>query len=92
MRARDDDMIKIIGIPYDANSSFLKGPAFAPERIRLMDSEGSVNRFSESGLEIKENVNYLDCGDMAFEDTNPEKAFHRIKKEIAKQKIKDFLY
>ena len=83
MRARDDDMIKIIGIPYDANSSFLKGPAFAPERIRLMDSEGSVNRFSESGLEIKENVNYLDCGDMAFEDTNPEKAFHRIKKEIA---------
>ena len=41
-------MIKVTGIPYDANSSFLKGPALAPARIRLMDKEGSANSFSES--------------------------------------------
>lgn len=76
-------MVKIIGIPFDANSSFLKGPSYAPQRIRLMDKEGSANSFSESGLEVKENHNYQDCGDIYFEETNPEKAFTTIKNKIA---------
>ena len=75
-------MIKIIGIPFDANSSFLKGSAFAPQRIRLMDQEGSANSFSESGLEIKKQYNYKDCGDIHFEDTNAEKAFKTIMEKI----------
>lgn len=76
-------MIKIIGIPFDANSSFLKGPSYAPQRIRLMDKEGSANNFSESGLEVEENYNYQDCGDMVFNDTNSEKAFATIKDTIS---------
>jgi agmatinase len=76
-------MIKLIGIPYDSNSSFLKGPSYAPQRIRLMDKEGSANRFSESGLEVLENHIYQDCGDISFEDTNPEKAFATIKINIS---------
>lgn len=76
-------MIKIIGIPFDANSSFLKGPSYAPQRIRLMDKEGSANSFSESGLEVKENYNYQDCGDIVFKETNPKKAFTTIKNKIS---------
>jgi arginase len=75
-------MIKLIGIPFDANSSFLKGPSFAPQRIRLMDKEGSANAFSESGLEIQMNREYTDCGDIYFKDTNPKKAFNTIKTMI----------
>jgi arginase len=75
-------MVKIIGIPYDANSSFLKGPSFAPQRIRLMDKEGSANSFSEIGLDIKEGNNYQDCGDIVFEETNPKKAFETIHRTI----------
>ena len=75
-------MIQLKGIPFDANSSFLKGPAFAPQRIRLMDQEGSANAFAESGLEIKEGVVYEDCGDIKFEDSNPENAFHLIQEEV----------
>jgi arginase len=75
-------MIKLIGIPFDANSSFLKGPSFAPQRIRLMDKEGSANAFSESGLEIQMNREYTDCGDIYFKDTNPKKAFNTIKTKI----------
>ncbi len=75
-------MIKIIGIPFDTNSSFLRGPSFAPQRIRLMDQEGSANTFSESGLEIKESHTYQDCGDISFKDTNPKKAFGTIKNKI----------
>jgi arginase len=83
-------MIKVVGIPYDSNSSFLKGPSYAPQRIRLMDKEGSANAFSESGLEITDGTSrlnreggvYLDEGDIVFENTNPEKAFLTIKNRI----------
>ena len=75
-------MIKLIGIPYDANASFLKGPAYAPQRIRLMDKDGSANAFSESGLEITEGRVYQDKGDIFFENTHPEKAFNTIKNTI----------
>ena len=75
-------MIKLIGIPYDANSSFLKGPSHAPARIRLMEVEGSANSFTEDGLEVKDKVNYEDCGDMRFESTDAQKAFATIQKNI----------
>lgn len=75
-------MIQLIGIPFDANSSFLKGPAFAPQRIRLMETEGSANCFSEIGIEIKADKNYVDNGDISFKNTNPTQAFDTIKREI----------
>lgn len=76
-------MVTVLGIPYDHNSSFLKGPALAPARIRLMDKEGSANFFSENGTEIKEGLTYSDAGDIAFGDTNPAAAFTQIKSTIA---------
>lgn len=80
-------MIKLLGIPFDNNSSFLKGPALAPQRIRLMDREGSANCFAENGEEICGGKNYTDLGDIFFEDTNPQSVFdtikHRVKYEIA---------
>jgi arginase len=82
------NMIKLIGVPFDANSSFLKGSSFAPQRIRLMDREGSANAFTESGLEIRENHTYQDCGDIAFKETNPKKAFTLIQNKI-KNLLKD---
>lgn len=75
-------MIKLIGIPFDANSSFLRGPSYAPQRIRLMDIEGSANAFSESGVEVKDQVNYKDCGDIHFETTDAQSAFETIQTEI----------
>lgn len=75
-------MIHLLGIPFDANSSFLKGPAFAPQRIRLMDLEGSANRFTENGVAIIPNINYSDQGDLSFEGTNPEQAFKMIQDRI----------
>ncbi len=82
-------MIKLIGIPFDANSSFLKGPSYAPQRIRLMDKEGSANTFSECGLDVKENVIYKDCGDIQFDGTDAKEAFDKTYKSI-EQLISDF--
>jgi arginase family enzyme len=75
-------MIKLLGIPYDANSSFLKGPSLAPGRIRLMEKEGSANSFSETGIEITNGKTYNDLGDIFFTDTNAENAFRIIKENI----------
>lgn len=72
-------MIKLFGIPYDNNSSYLKGPALAPQRIRLMEKEGSANAFSEGGTEISVGKNYLDMGDMVFESMDSVHAFKTIK-------------
>ena len=75
-------MIKLIGVPFDHNSSFLKGPALAPPRIRLMDTEGSANRFCEHGIEIVEGKNYEDLGDMVFTSDDPKKAYGQIKETM----------
>jgi agmatinase len=71
-------MVAVLGIPFDANSSFLRGAALAPPRIRAMATDGSSNLFSELGLEIREHKTYLDKGDLAFSDTNAQKAFDTI--------------
>jgi arginase len=78
-------MINLIGIPHDANSSFLRGPSLAPQRIRLAGVDGSSNPYSECGIEILEGINYLDIGDIQFDDSDSEKAFHNIKETIGKQ-------
>ena len=75
-------MIKLIGIPYDGNSSFLKGPSLAPPRIRLMESDGSANSFSENGTEIINGKIYMDLGNMVFPNPNPEAVYHKIKDKI----------
>jgi len=76
-------MIKVIGIPYDANSSFLKGPALAPPRIRLMERDGSANAYAENGLEITDGITHRDVGDLYFDTANSEKVHGLIKQTIA---------
>lgn len=75
-------MINLLGIPYDKNSSFLRGPALAPPKIRLMATDGSTNPFSEKGMEIIENKTYRDLGDIQFDDTDPEPVFNQIRKRV----------
>ena len=76
-------MISLIGIPYDANSSFLRGPALAPARIRRMEKEGSANPYAESGALIAAGTAYRDHGDISFPDTNdPKQAFDAIEQKI----------
>lgn len=76
-------MLKLIGIPYDANSSYKRGPASAPKHIRLMDDEGSANRFCEHGKEIIEGENYKDYGDIEFTKIDAVFAYKKIKETIS---------
>lgn len=75
-------MISLIGIPYDDASSFLKGPAAAPDAIRHAMHESSHNLYSESGIEIKEGVAYKDLGNIHFHQEDPDAVFRTIRDRI----------
>ncbi len=78
-------MIKLLGLPYDGNSSFLKGPSLAPPRIRLVDKDGSANAAAENGIDIIDGETYIDAGDITFNNCSPAEAFIRIKDAVIKQ-------
>lgn len=59
-------MISVLGIPYDNNSSYLKGPALAPDKIREAFHSDSSNYFTESGLDLKNNTHWEDVGNVVF--------------------------
>lgn len=59
-------MIGVAGIPWDANSSYLKGPALAPEKIRASFHSDSANYFTESGVDLKNHPGWRDLGDVSF--------------------------
>jgi arginase len=76
-------MIKLLGIPFDANSSFIRGAAEAPSLIRSMDRQGSSNPTAENGRTLDFDRNLLDCGDLYFESDDPAAAFDQIYRQAA---------
>ncbi len=75
--------ISVLGVPYDATSSFLRGPAAAPEAIRRTLHSGSANWFTELGDEVDPaNGSWVDAGDLDLPDS-PEFAFVKIRERAA---------
>jgi agmatinase len=60
-------MISLLGIPLDKNSSFLRGAALAPPKIREAFHSDSSNYFSESGIDIKSSTEWKDLGDLTLD-------------------------
>lgn len=56
--------VTLVGIPYDASSSFLRGPAGAPPLIRAALHSDSGNGFSESLLDTRAPGVLGDAGDV----------------------------
>ena len=57
-------MVAVVGIPFDANSSFMQGPALAPAQIRKAWNSGSMNLCAESGIDLDTQTNFVDLGDL----------------------------
>ena len=75
-----EGMVAVLGIPFDENSSYLRGAAGAPGRIREVLHSGSSSLCVESGMDLRENEFWGDAGDLAFEQ--PEEAFGRIEEAV----------
>jgi arginase len=65
-------MVVVVGIPHDGNSSFLRGAAAAPSRIRQVLHAGSTNLCSESGLDLGSQTRFRDLGDLDLPESTPE--------------------
>ena len=63
-------MISVLGIPFDNNSSFMRGPALAPPIIRKAFHSDSANYFTESGVDLKDHPGWRDSGDLTFGETD----------------------
>jgi arginase len=60
--------IHLIGVPTDVHSSFLRGPAKAPAAIRAMLFSPHSNSASERGLEMGEDIELIDEGDLPLRE------------------------
>jgi agmatinase len=57
-------VVRLIGLPTDSHSSFLRGPAAAPPAIRAALASEHSNRAAESGLELGLDIPLEDIGDL----------------------------
>ena len=72
--------IAVVGIPFDLNSSFRRGAALAPVRIREGIYSESANMWTENGIDLGINSGWQFVGDALLPDR--EKAFTEIENTI----------
>ena len=85
-------MVTVFGIPFDENSSFLRGPAFAPAKIRQAFHSDSANYFTESCVNLKNHPGVKDGGDIVFKvGGNPMEMIEQEVTSVLQQTDKLFL-
>jgi agmatinase len=62
--SRAGPIVGVLGIPFDANSSFRRGPARAPAAIRRALSSEAGNPWSERGVRVWQDARIIDHGDL----------------------------
>ena len=64
--------VSLLGIPNDDNSSFMKGPALAPPKIREALWSDAYSQWTETGIDLGVPGCVIDHGDLAFDaETDP---------------------
>jgi arginase len=66
-RAAIDGPPTLLGIPFDGASSFLRGAAFAPPRIRQALHSTASNLWTEGGVDLEADGALRDAGDVALD-------------------------
>ena len=74
-------IVAVLGVPFDENSSFLRGAALAPQRIREVLHSGAGNLCTESGLDLRVDKRWRELGDLEL--SSDKKVFSQIAKAIA---------
>jgi agmatinase len=69
----------LVGIPFDGQSSYLRGAADAPAKIRQALKSTASNDWTEVGIDLGATGAYEDRGDLKFSE---EDAFGAIESEI----------
>jgi arginase len=64
IRQSDKFDIALLGIPYDAKSSYLRGTAQGPDAIRQASTSLMINECTESGLSLEQDTVMVDLGNI----------------------------
>jgi agmatinase len=79
-------MVAVAGVPFDANSSFLRGPASAPNIIREAFHSDSGNYYTESGRDLKSDTLWKDHGDLDLSEDAFAKITQGVQRLLADHK------
>ena len=74
--------VVVLGIPFEENSSFLRGTAGAPEQIRAVLHSGAGNLCVESGLDLSTGARWQDAGDLVWPGGPVNDFFARIRETV----------
>ncbi|MBZ0155423.1 MAG: agmatinase family protein [Alphaproteobacteria bacterium] len=81
IRKISDHEVAIIGCPLDTGTTYRPGPRFGPEGMRRIS--GLYTPFYyELGIDLREQLDIVDVGDIFITPANIEKAFDQITKAV----------
>lgn len=75
----------LLGVPYDAASSYLRGAAAAPPLIRRALASSSSNTWTESGRELNAADALDDAGDLDLSGGDPRRAIEQGVRDVMKK-------
>jgi arginase len=64
IRSSEEFEIALLGIPYDAKSSYLRGAAQGPAAIRAASTDLAINEFTEKAVNLELDTVMVDLGDV----------------------------
>jgi arginase len=76
---KENDIV-VLGVPFDSNSSYRRGPALAPDKIRESLFSRSSNMWTENLVDLGSSSGWCFKPDIELLDEN--KAFAQIENEI----------
>jgi arginase len=83
MNERAREIPTLLGIPFDGQSSYLRGVAEAPGKIREALGCDASNQWTETGVDLGVKGTYGDSGDLAFAGGSDEDAFAAIESGVS---------
>jgi agmatinase len=81
VRQVGDHEVAVVGCPLDTGATYRPGPRFGPEGMRRISGLYTPYNY-EMGLDLREQLDIVDVGDIFITPANIEKAFDQITKAV----------
>ena len=75
--------VLLVGIPFDLSSTFMRGPARAPARIREVLHAGATNLCAENGIDLSASEALEDRGDIAVDNESESDWIRVIEEKVS---------
>ena len=83
MNQKSTEVPTLLGVPFDGQSSFLRGAAEAPAKIREALGCDASNQWTETGVDLGVQGIYGDAGNLTLADISDSDAFAAIESGVS---------